>query len=312
MELLLDLMDSGGNAMSPVLSARRQRAAACFGRLVSALDDDDLLKSRLEPFLVGKDTPPPQPGDPLPPMDKCRRRAVMEAALFLSRPEVGSWALGAGGGVQQLLLLTASGDDRCQEVAAEVMCLASTCECGSAQLSSLVSSGALQTLMRSPLPVTRAAAASALTKLSLQAKALKEDSQETSELLNVVLQVLKSAAATGADTQSRSARPKATEKGTAEAKSSHLVSFSAVGDAFDRRRHDSSGEKTDKKQPSLTSTERAVEVLAAMVGKTFVKEELVHGSYRCGALMSYPAVSSWYLTRRIVLCVFALQRGSLS
>ena len=30
----------------------------------------------------------------------------------------------------------------------------------------------------------------------------------------------------------------------------------------------------------FTSTERAVEVLAGMIGKTFVKEELVHGSHR--------------------------------
>jgi hypothetical protein len=31
---------------------------------------------------------------------------------------------------------------------------------------------------------------------------------------------------------------------------------------------------------ALTSTERAVEVLAAMVGQSYVKDELVHGSYR--------------------------------
>ena len=30
----------------------------------------------------------------------------------------------------------------------------------------------------------------------------------------------------------------------------------------------------------MTSVERAIEVLAAMVGKTHVKEEIVHGSYR--------------------------------
>lgn len=30
-----------------------------------------------------------------------------------------------------------------------------------------------------------------------------------------------------------------------------------------------------------TSTERAIEVLAGLVGRTHVKEEIVHGSYRC-------------------------------
>lgn len=285
LELLLQQMDAGRNTISGALTARRQRAGACFGRLACALDDDDLLKRHLEPFLVGKDTPSLRPGDPLPSMDKCRLRAVMEGSLFLSKPEIGSWALGEGGGIQQLLLLTSSGDDRCQEIAAEVMCLAATCESGSAQLSPIVSSGALQTLMRSPLPTTRAAAASALTKLSLQAKALKEDSPETSEMLNVVLGVLKSSAASTGENKTNKPSSKSAEK-KKDASAQHLVSFSAVGDAFDKKdKKPAPGElkdgKDDLSSKALSSTERAIEVLAAMVGKTFVKEEMVHGSYRC-------------------------------
>jgi hypothetical protein len=203
-------------------------------------------------------------------VEKCRLRALVEAALFLAKPELGSWALGEGGGIQQVLLLASVGDERCKEVAAEVMCLASSCESGSAQLSSAVASGALQTLMRSPKAGTRAAAASALTKLSLQAKALKEDSPETSQMLNVVLEVLKSSKH---------------KPGTASSQATQsLVSFSAVGDSFAHPNTSKAAaagkQEASNEERALTSTERAVEVLAAMVGKSFVKEELVHGSYR--------------------------------
>ena len=192
-------------------------------------------------------------------------RALVEAALFLAKPELGSWALGENGGIQQVLLLASIGDERCKEVSAEVMCLASSCESGSAQLSTAVASGALQTLMRSPKPGTRAAAASALTKLSLQAKALKEDSPETSQMLNVVLDVLKSSKH---------------KPGVSPTQPVH-VSFSAVGDSFAHPKATGAGkQESSSEERALTSTERAVEVLAAMVGKTFVKEELVHGSYR--------------------------------
>jgi hypothetical protein len=255
------------DAEGVVTVTRRQRATACFGRLVTAVENDELLKSRLEKYLIGRNDPPLAPGDQLPPVEKCRIRALLEAALFLAKPELGSWALGENGGIQQVLLLASVGDERCKEVSAEVMCLASSCESGSAQLSTAVASGALQSLMRSPKPGTRAAAASALTKLSLQAKALKEDSPETSQMLNVVLEVLKSS----------HLKPGAAPSPASQ----HLVSFSAVGDSFSHPSHKPPGKSENSgEERALTSTERAVEVLAAMVGKTFVKEELVHGSYR--------------------------------
>ena len=70
-------------------------------------------------------------------------------------------------GVKQLLVLIASGDPRCQEVAAETMCLAAGSDSGSALLSVLVSSGALTSLLQSPSTSVRAAAASTMTKVSL-------------------------------------------------------------------------------------------------------------------------------------------------
>jgi hypothetical protein len=32
---------------------------------------------------------------------------------------------------------------------------------------------------------------------------------------------------------------------------------------------------------TMTAVERAIESLAALVGKSYIKEEIVHGSYRC-------------------------------
>jgi hypothetical protein len=207
----------------------RQRAGACFGRMVAALDDDEVLKEKLLKHLIGHDKGALQPGDPLPAINLCRTRAALEATLFLCRPEIGKWALGENGGIQQLLILISTQDSRCQEITAEVLCLASASDGGGALLAPIVSSGSLQTLMMSSNPNTRAAAAAAMTKLSLQAKALKQDSPETSQMLHVVLEVLKSSAEEFKESQNGTSKNSKVKKKTGE---SELVSFSAVGDSF--------------------------------------------------------------------------------
>lgn len=83
------------------------------------------------------------------------------------------------------------GDLRCQEVAAEVICLASAVEAGASLLASVVSSGTLTTLLHAPSPAIRAAAASTITKLSIKAKALTQDSAEVGQIMNTALAVLK-------------------------------------------------------------------------------------------------------------------------
>ena len=231
----------------------RQRASACFGRMVTALDDDDLLKDKLKKHLIGHDKGDLKPGDPLPPINLCRTRAALEATLFLCSPEIGKWALGESGGIQQLLILISTQDSRCQEITAEVLCLAAASEGGGSLLAPIVSSGSLQSLMTSANPNTRAAAASAMTKLSLQAKALKQDSPETSQMLNVVLEVLKSSAEEFKNTQnSSSKKSKNKNSGGAKSTDTELVSFSAVGDSFfakkgvkDSDNKSSSGEGTN-------------------------------------------------------------------
>ena len=222
-DILVKLLDSDHTIV-------RQRAGTCFGRMITALDNDDLLKEHLLKHLIGHDKGELQPGDPLPPIDLCRTRAALEASLFLSRPDVGKWALGKAGGVQQLLLLISTQDSRCQEITAEVLCLAASCDGGSSLLAPIVSTGSIQNLMMSSNPNTRAAAASAMTKLSLQAKALQHDSPEISQMLNVVLEVLKSSA-----NEYRESHNNANDKDKGRSGgNSHtqLVSFSAVDDSM--------------------------------------------------------------------------------
>lgn len=88
-------------------------------------------------------------------------------------------------------------------------------------------------------------------------------------------------------------------------KGDSLVSFSALDEVSNTRalHKKSEAEKSDKskKQQSqalsaagsggggitMTALERAIESLAALVGKSYVKEEIVHGSYRyCSAVPS--------------------------
>jgi hypothetical protein len=56
----------------------------------------------------------------------CQNRAALTIALSTADLELGVWALEQTGGVSQLMLLMASSDLRCQELASETMCLVSS------------------------------------------------------------------------------------------------------------------------------------------------------------------------------------------
>jgi hypothetical protein len=80
-----------------------------------------------------------------------------------------------------------------------------------------------------------------------------------------------------------------------------LVSFSALDEVSNSRalQKKSEAERADKSKKhgalgsgatataltsggiTMTAVERAIESLAALVGKSYIKEEIVHGSYRC-------------------------------
>ena len=166
-------------------------------------------------------------------------------------------------------------------MAAEVLCLASSSEGGAGLLASVVESGGIQLLLRSADPNTRAAAASALAKLSIKAKALRRDSPEVSQMMNVVLDVLKAAAKLTATAAAAAAIPLPS------------VSFSSFDKPWSTTQtatkalSPSDARQQQQQQQSLTAVERAVEVVAAMVGQSHIKEELVHGSYRVAASVEH-------------------------
>lgn len=279
----LDILDQLLTLMNGDDSYKALLSSNCFGRVVNAIDDDALLKEKLIRYLVGHDKPPIQAGDMPPPLHLCKLRVCLEVALFIARPDLGAWALGEKGGVQQLLFLISTNEASLQENVAELLCLASSNETASSLLSPIVSSGSITILMQSSNSHTRAAAAAALTKLSIKSKALKEDSPETTRTLNVVLDILKSTVATQSDNMKIS---KQHDKPVGDGVASHLVSFSTLENGIMSNKptnNQVTTSKTDSKGTiAMTSVERAVEVLAAMVGKTHVKEELTHGSYRYG------------------------------
>jgi len=254
----------------------RQRAGLGLGKLTHSLDSDEEMKVCLQAHIC---TSSDDSDDQLPSLESMKVRAAIQAALLMTRVELGLWALNQAQGVKQLLFLATRGDTDCQELASEVMCLAAGTDEGSALLAPVVSSGVLQSLLRSPSQAVQASAASTLTKLSIKAKALSNNSPEIAQILNAVLVSIKSSnTIQGSKTISQGG--------------SSLVSFSSLDNIGNESiaGKKSSSSNTDKLMElglanakdgsEYTTLERAIEVVAAIVGKSFVKEEIVHGSSR--------------------------------
>ena len=288
----------------------RHNSSSCLGKLINYHGDNvERLKSRLLPHLKGhvslefdaiSEEKQVVELDDLSQestisIEQVRIRAALEATLLISNPDLGLWALELPGGISQLHALISTGDYRCQELAAEVICLASSMEAGGKLIKSIISNGALTVLLHAPHPGIRAAAASTLTKLSIKAKAITEDSAEVAQILNTALGVLKEANRERSNAQVTATDPKKILG--PESSQQQLVSFSALDEVSQRRtqarkQHESELVEQQKKKPPLqlqhsmsnavtmTSVERSIETLAAMVGKTYIKEEIVHGSYR--------------------------------
>ena len=113
------------------------------------------------------------------------------------------------------------------------------------------------------------------------AKALTEDSPEISAILNTASTVLKAAAATSLPTATNSSA-------ASPPSSSSLVSFSSIDDSFFKNagKVDNASSSSNSSSNDMTSSvERAVEMVAALVGRSHVKDEIVHGSYRVAPLI---------------------------
>ena len=272
----LDMGDAAGNDDGPLAEFKSKRASTCLGRVVVALDSDGAGQEAIKAHLLSRGYIPgdaqPESGV-LPSIEQCRRRAALTAALYIPQPELGSWALSQPQGVSQLLLLIATGDQRCQDVAAEVTCLAAATDSGSGLLASILDSGALRTLMQSPNSSTRAAAASTMTKLSIKAKALTEESPEMAQILNTAFDVLKMAGATSAVA---AASP---PDGSARPVPFSVFDEMSAADKSKNKKKDGGVDKAFLTSPP-TTVERAVEIIASLIGRTHIKEEVVHGSFR--------------------------------
>jgi hypothetical protein len=212
----------------------RQRASVGINKLVTSYDNDEQIKATiLGPKYVSNT------GDESCAVTKEKYlfRAELTHALFIARPELGVWFLQQGepNGVKQLMYLVATNEIKCQEIAAECLCLIASSESGTPLLSPLIPTGAMETLLKSNNTAVASAAASTMTKLSLKAKALQEESPEIAHVMNTATTVLK---------------------------------------------QQSGKSKVD---PNDLSVERAIEVIAAMITKSHIKEEFTHGSYRIAA-----------------------------
>ena len=172
------------------------------------------------------------------------------------------WALQRNNGIQQILTLIASMDTSCQDIAAEVLCLTSSVEGGNSLLAAALENGAIHALLKAENPNTRAAAAATITKLSIKAKALEEDSPEVSQVLNAAFDVIKifGSLSSGKEIQ--------------DIPKNNLVSFSKVGDSTQEKLENDKSISLGIVDNQSNSMDRAIEVIAAIVDEYERLQEL--------------------------------------
>ncbi len=111
-------------------------------------------------------------------------------ATALAGADMGQWVMAKEHCIEEVMVLSAAGDDTASEVAAEAICACASFDGGRALLGPVMQTGVIFSLMDSPSPIARSAAASAYTKLGMVSQALKGDSTDVSKLLNVSLDII--------------------------------------------------------------------------------------------------------------------------
>jgi tetratricopeptide (TPR) repeat protein len=244
----------------------RQTASSSLGKLIKFYSNDEEIKPMIESILPHEDELD---------LESSRRCAALEATLLTTHQILGIWTMQQIKDQQHLLKLIVSGETKNVEVAIEVICLAAATDSINAILSRLVEDGVLLSLLHSPQAGIRAAAASALTKVAIKSKALNRDSNENAQILNAVVSVLRKSVHTP-------------DQRSSQLSESSLISFSSYDNIGLTKGKKIDGpvapDYTDVVQGSeatmMTSVERAIEVLSALSSHTYIKEEIVHGSYR--------------------------------
>lgn len=301
--------DTGDISAQPL--PLRRAIGSLLGQFVIQLNDDEAMKPHLLPYLCYDENVSetaeedllnsPESGDArvsavddTVTLSQRLCRVSLETSLLATNTSLGSWCVLQRGGTHNLLqlLLWYRDTPLAWECVAEELCLAANVSSLSSVVSFFLSQQYVQQLLQSASPGVRAAAASIITKVTLQqqqqSKVLHKGSTEAELLLNAVLSVFKhyrnihsSHATNGYETDAISSK-------VANSSTGQLVSFSA----HDVTAHSSIKSSSESKhlniskttgamnEVGLVSLERAVEVLAALCGHSFVKEELVHGSGR--------------------------------
>jgi hypothetical protein len=115
----------------------RHHASICLSKLLNSFNNEEETKGILLAYLEGYAEDLGQSEQKVvelrdePPINVCRKRAALEATLMVAKPDLGMWAIRKPGGVEQIRLLIVTGDQRCQSIAAELMCLTAATEAAS-------------------------------------------------------------------------------------------------------------------------------------------------------------------------------------
>ena len=182
-------------------------------------------------------------------------RGYAQIMLLLSnRSDLAQWLLESPGGLDQILMLVSSNIEKYQQIAAEILCLASSIEATTSVFHGMIENGLFSQLLSSPSPTIQTAAATAMTKLSIRAKAFKDDSPEIPELLRISVGTIKRIAQQASTPVNISNDAKSTATFT---------------------------------ESDLVVLERALEVLAALSMRTQIKEELINGSTTCVSVVPH-------------------------
>jgi len=138
----------------------RSKAVSCLGRIVLALDDDEVAKKAIaSDMFISLDMAEAEcnKSSTRSVVEQYRQRAAITSVLFVARAELGVWALQQPGGMQQITrLISVTNDERSQDLAAEVICHAAASPDGGPLLAPLLESGIMQLLLQSSNASTRA------------------------------------------------------------------------------------------------------------------------------------------------------------
>lgn len=257
----------------------RREITVAISRLLACIMDDDKIKETVRPFLqdigplpkqhrqgpiieevynddgkVEHDVGDEDETEPDVSIETKMERALITTALLLSKKECGAWALTTGwsesGSELPDLIEKSQNNSAAQCLASEVLQAAAAMESTRGMVTAIVSSGCMETLMRSSDRDVRSGAAAAVAKLGLSDKRNQSDAGELMGLLQAACEMMDDDQ-DGVDTASVSkVKTAKNEKGK------EFNQFSSV---------------------ATSSLERAIEMMTYLASHTVIKDELAAG-----------------------------------